>query len=1351
MAAPNLQIVLTARNLTGGAFNQLKRDVGGVMSPLRDFKALLAGTFGMISGGLLAKGFLETGIYMDRMTRALSNVQGGMKPAAESIEYLRKESERLGVVFKDQIQGFLLFSAATKGTALAGQQTRQMYSDLMESVASFQLTQEDAYQSVRAVQQMLNKGTIQAEEFRGQFAERIPAAFEALKKLLEVNDKQLGEMMKKGQLISSAIVPGLLRMMSIQSKAGLPDVTKSAQSEINRIKNTWTEFQTLVMNSGVTESIAKGLADLSSGFRDAFKDNEKEIQNFVKAALTGIKSLNGPIKSVGDTFMNIGVMDWSKTTFATSSLALIALLNIRFAALYATVQTIMTVSRQAKALGALAGGGITFDQYKSANGQELDALLEGLNSGGTEFAVKQSQVRLAEELTESLTRLSTAQKQYENNVKLIGETPSKYDKAYLDGIREEIALEEKRSKLLAASIRVSKEGVPNRSGISKEKTIIGLKAGPMTDPNSPEAIATQIREIQKATQAANNAAIGAGEIDSTSATRVLKIQERAAKVRKDIADKIAKFSRDELYQLDVQANKYSEKERKIKEITAAVENLNERLKDKAQETGIGYDSSALMQVQKDLIARTEKAYAPDRTGAISKMQKYASEVTQEYDDLLNKTKEVDQVTRGVTDAFKVQVAQIKEEYRVTGDFQDILDAILKKIRKAIEEQEKLRAAKDFGNAVAGGFLDGFSGGMDGLGDVMKRAFEDVVFDQISKSVAKNIASSISTSLNPVLSQALGGVAGAFVGAGVSMIGSKLLGSITGSKRRAERKKLHAWYKVIRENTAATERNTYRLDRGEKSTYSGGLMDLREQFQQSRTDIIKNFKSNSKLDAEAYVWALDKGRFDFGGNLQDIIKTLEEAGEATSRKRTSLKLRELAASLRELAASVDSTQRQIIETARDAFAEAGDAFRSEAEIQRRAMQKSGKDVLIGLAETFQLEGAKLNLTWKDMGFGIKLPQDRQIDDAYIDELSRLGSVQDISRKLLADLIPGTEAYNQALEASLVIYETGRLRFKDMQEGVLASARDMYQGAADGFRTESEIQKRELERQGAEFLTGLASTYSFDQAYVDNLKTLGSVQQMSQKLLGDLVPGTEAYNQVLETSLLLYETGVLKQQSYMKGLTTSVTDWQKEMSQRSWGLPEWMDEFTSIGSSIEGLNVLSDSYFSDAVNLAEKQFDALKQIASLSEAQLLELKNSSKSLEQQIWEFSKGRESDTISSSDWMARGEGLYRKAEQSLSAEDISNFQAFLPDLRDAMLASGYNYTYVTDQFKWALSTLLTKVNTSMDSMSQSIDKLPNLAPTVQPIQISLKIDGRELSNVIIDQLNTNGNLINAVRRVNGR
>jgi hypothetical protein len=121
---------------------------------------------------------------------------------------------------------------------------------------------------------------------------------------------------------------------------------------------------------------------------------------------------------------------------------------------------------------------------------------------------------------------------------------------------------------------------------------------------------------------------------------------------------------------------------------------------------------------------------------------------------------------------------------------------------------------------------------------------------------------------------------------------------------------------------------------------------------------------------------------------------------------------------------------------------------------------------------------------------------------------------------------------------------------------------------------------------------------------------------------------------------------------------------------------------------------------------------------------------------------------VSIKDWMARGESLYSKASETLSSEDISAFQNMLPELKDAMLAGGYSYSYITDQFKWALNSLLSKVNGTMETLDKSIGQLPSLAPTVQPIQISLKIDGRELSNVIIDQLNSNSNLIKAVQRV---
>ena len=1342
MSTPSLQIVLTAQNLTGNAFAQLRKDVGGVMSPIRDLKGMLLGLGAGIGFGALAKGFLDTGIYMDRMARALSSVQGGAKPAQESIKYLREESERLGVVFKDQIQGFLLFSAATKGTALAGEQTKQMYSDLMESVASFQLTQEDAYQSVRAVQQMLNKGSIQAEEFRGQFGERIPAAFEALKRLLQVNDKTLGEMMKKGQLYSSAVVPGLLRMMALMNKAGLNEVTQSAQSEINRMKNSWADFQKLVMDSGVTESLASGLRELAEEFSGLMKENEKAIEKFIKGALDGIKTLKTPITQIYDTFSNMWNTDWSRTTFAYSGLALIALMNRRMAAIWLIAEGILFADKQIKAFGAVAGGGLTLKQGFGMTPDQLDAHLEAMRSTGPEFekfAVQQSQVRMTNELTQATKDLAEAKKRVKSYSVYAALTPFE-DQKYLDSLNTAVGEMEDKVKSLKATIERSKEIKP-----------VGQATVPIPDElrrsRMKEFIERQIIEEQRKVK--EELAKIEGQTASKTSKSETAAQNRMLKAREHIANAIAKFERDEMYQIDVTANKYSEKEKRIRQVSAAVENLNERLQQQAKDSGVSYDPKQLQAVQARLMAAVEKEFAPDTEGAMATMKQHLAEMSEAYDDELSAMLDSSEVkaqkeSAKLVKSFNTVVKQVQKDYRVTEDYSDMLDELQEKLNQL----RRLNVAKGIGESFADGFLEGFHGGMGSLGDILARSFENVAFDTIGKKVTAKIQSFVTSGTNAVIGEAIGSVAGGFMGAGINMIGSGLVDKITGSSRKAERAALHAWYKAVRANTEATDRNTYKLNRGEKSSYTGGVLDLGQDFKKTKSDIIANFHS-SGLSVDSMVWkSIAQSKNIFSGSIQEVADRLKEGADVITNKKISLKLRELSSAFGELAANIDAMQRQIMETARSAWVDAGDAFRSEAEIQKRETQKAGRDILVGLAETFQLEGGQLRPTWKDVGMGVQVPQERVIDDAYIDALAKLGSVQEVSQKLLGDLIPGTDAYNQAMEASLVIYETGRMKFQSMQSEILTSARDMYEGAADGFRSEAAIQKRELEKQGKEFLVGLAETYSFDQSYIDNLKSLGSVQEVSQKLLGSLTQGTTEYNQVMETSLLLYETGILKQQDYMKGLNVSISDWRKELEQRKWGLPEWVTEFESIGKSIQGLNTLSDSYFSDAVSLAEDQFDALKQIVSLSEAQLVELQNSSKSLEQQLWEFTKGGESDTVSIKDWMARGESLYSKASETLSSEDISAFQNMLPELKDAMLAGGYSYSYVTDQFKWALNSLLSKVNGTMETLDKSIGQLPSLAPTVQPIQISLKIDGRELSNVIIDQLNSNSNLIKAVQRV---
>lgn len=688
------------------------------------------------------------------------------------------------------------------------------------------------------------------------------------------------------------------------------------------------------------------------------------------------------------------------------------------------------------------------------------------------------------------------------------------------------------------------------------------------------------------------------------------------------------------------------------------------------------------------------------------------------------------------------------------------------VKKELDEEalEKfVDLADEIGASFADAFLTGFEGGLDGLGDVLKGVLEDQVFSSISKSISKSVQNSLSNSkFLSSFGPALGSIAGGVVGAGLGEIGKMITGS---SKSDQKRKEERALIKELYHNTKATERNTARLVAGETSSYTSPLSDITAGFQDMAVDLREKFKGGLSFglgglirDLEGSIGSMKinvvfksmlEGFENGFSNINSMISEFSKMSDVDNlHNKTKAGLNSIIASLEEFAAEIDNVQKDIFKSLRASWEAAGDAFRTEGEVSRRGMEEAGKDYLLGLAETFKLEGTSIGTEWKELFGGIKLPQTKYMDDSYIEELSKLTSVQEISQKLLKDLIPGTDAYNKAMEASLIIYETSRLKAKETQTDILASVNDMWVSTADTFKTEAQRTQEEVEKQGREFLLGLADSYGLDVKDLDKLK---NVNEITNQLLKDLVPGTEEYNQVMEASVKIYDTAIMKQKSMVSGLESSISSWKDDLTKRNWGKSEWVGEFETIGRSIEGLNVLSDTYFSDALSLSEKQFDALKQIVSFSEAQLLELQNSSKSLSEQLWEFSKGGEADAISSKDWMSRGEGLYLTAEKTLNPEDIQEFQQFLPELRDAMLSAGYSNSYVTEQFQWALSTLLDKVNVAMADVESNIDKLPELAPSVQtqqPIQIMLNVDGKQLSNVIIDQLNTNTNLIKAVQRI---
>lgn len=104
-------------------------------------------------------------------------------------------------------------SAATRGTALEGQATRDIYESVSKAMATLGRSSEDTEGALLAISQMVSKGTVSMEELRGQLGERLPGAFQLAAKAMGVTTQELDAMISSGGVAATEFLPKLAQAL----------------------------------------------------------------------------------------------------------------------------------------------------------------------------------------------------------------------------------------------------------------------------------------------------------------------------------------------------------------------------------------------------------------------------------------------------------------------------------------------------------------------------------------------------------------------------------------------------------------------------------------------------------------------------------------------------------------------------------------------------------------------------------------------------------------------------------------------------------------------------------------------------------------------------------------------------------------------------------------------------------------------------------------------------------------------------------------------------------------------------------------------------------------------------------
>ncbi|WP_082836613.1 tape measure protein [Acidovorax sp. GW101-3H11] len=303
-----------------GATDQLSSRVGNLSQ-------LLGQMAGALGAAFTFRELVTAAAQMEQLRSGLTAVTGDATKAGKELEFVRQVAIRIGADVTEVGKAFLSLSAATKGTAVEGEPTRQVFEAVATAMGKAGKSSAETSLALQALAQMAGKGIVQMEELRGQLGEALPGALNATAKGLGITTADLIKLVEEGKIAASDLFPALSKGLN-ELYGGAPSAQTLSQ-EITNIKNSLTEMAANIGDAGgltalktgaevaqaaivgldaglvaAGKSIGTVLAALAnrdfSGIKQAFADIEKEAKDKVLKAAQHNETLRNAIKASGD-------------------------------------------------------------------------------------------------------------------------------------------------------------------------------------------------------------------------------------------------------------------------------------------------------------------------------------------------------------------------------------------------------------------------------------------------------------------------------------------------------------------------------------------------------------------------------------------------------------------------------------------------------------------------------------------------------------------------------------------------------------------------------------------------------------------------------------------------------------------------------------------------------------------------------------------------------------------------------------------------------------------------------------------------------------------------------------------
>lgn len=226
--------------------------------------------------------------------------------AGELEKYFRDTAERMGLELGTIIQDSAKLFVAGKEAKLDSKTVKyifEQFSGFGQLMGADAETQSGIY---KALEQMLSKTTVQAEELKGQLADRLPAATNLFAKALGVTNAELMTMMKDGKVLAADVLPKVAALIEQTYGSNIEKTQKSLVAEQSRLNNAFKDWIRIIADAGVMDNFTALLREVRDFFRS---DEAKQWAEAIATALNvAIDALRWAVKHANELVIAFGAL-----------------------------------------------------------------------------------------------------------------------------------------------------------------------------------------------------------------------------------------------------------------------------------------------------------------------------------------------------------------------------------------------------------------------------------------------------------------------------------------------------------------------------------------------------------------------------------------------------------------------------------------------------------------------------------------------------------------------------------------------------------------------------------------------------------------------------------------------------------------------------------------------------------------------------------------------------------------------------------------------------------------------------------------------------------------------------------